>query len=153
MPELYFEDISVGNVWEMSTYELSKDEIVEFAERYDPQPFHLDEDAAKESIFGTLIASGWQTACIYIRLLTEGFLDNTSHMAGKRVTDLQWPRPVYPGDTLTGTIEILDRSVSPSNPERGYLDYRVTGSNQADETVFLMDLVGIFGRRPNATRR
>ncbi|MGM0718352.1 MAG: MaoC family dehydratase [Halobacteriota archaeon] len=153
MPELYFEDISVGNVWEMSTYELSKDEIVEFAERYDPQPFHLDEDAAKESIFGTLIASGWQTACIYIRLLTEGFLDNTSHMAGKRVTDLQWPRPVYPEDTLTGTIEILDRSVSPSNPERGYLDYRVTGSNQADETVFLMDLVGIFGRRPNATRR
>ena len=150
MPKLYFEDVSVGTTWELGTYELSKSEIKSFAEQYDPQPFHVDEEAAKESIFETLIASGWQTACIYIRLLTEGFLERTSHMAGKRVSDLQWLHPVYPGDVLTGRIEILDRSVSSSNPERGYLTYRVIGSTQAGEPVFRMDLVGIFGRRSNA---
>jgi acyl dehydratase len=150
MPELYFEDVSVGDTWELGAYELSKAEIKSFAEKYDPQPFHLDEEAAKDSIFGTLIASGWQTACIYIRLLTEGFLEETSHMAGTRVSDLQWIRPVYPGDVLTGRIEILDRSVSSSNPERGYLTYRVLGSTQAGENVFRMDLVGLFGRRANA---
>lgn len=151
MPELYFDDITVGNTWELATYALSLEEILDFAEKYDPQPFHVDEEAAKESIFGTLIASGWQTACVYIRLLTEGFLEKTSHMAGMRVSDLRWISPVYPGDVLSGTIEILDRSVSESKPERGYLEYRVVGTNQDDEVVFQMDLVGLFGRRTSGS--
>jgi acyl dehydratase len=147
MSQLYFEDLSIGTTRELGTYEITREEIFEFAEQYDPQPFHLDETAAEESIFGELIASGWQTASIYIRLLTEGFIEDTSHLAGKRVSDLRWLQPVRPGDTLSGTVEILDKSASDSHPERGYVDYRVVGSNQNDETILRMDLHGVFGRR------
>ena len=150
MPTLYFEDLTPGSTWELGTYEVDRDEIVEFAEQYDPQPFHLDETAAADSIFGELVASGWHTASVYIRLLTLDFLEDTSLLAGKRVSNLHWKRPVRPGDTLSGRVEILDTSPSDTRPARGYVDYRIVGTNGADELVLQMDLHGLFGRRPTA---
>lgn len=147
MDRHHLEDIHEGDRWDLDKYHLTREEIVEFAEKYDPQPFHLDEEAARQSIFGELIASGWQTACIYIRLLTEGFLEETSHLAGKRVTELQWTHPVYPDDVLTGTVKILDTWPSSSDSSRGYVEYRIAGTNQDGESILRMELVGIFGRR------
>jgi acyl dehydratase len=151
MPRLYLEDFTEGDRWELGEYEMSREEIVSFAERYDPQPFHVDEAAARESIFGELVASGWHTASVCIRLLTVDFLEETSHLVGKRVTDLRWLQPVRPGDRLSGHVEILGTTPSRSAPERGYLDYRLHGTTGDDETVLRMDLHGIFGCRPSAT--
>ncbi len=147
----YFEDIDVGDVYEPDDrYEVTATEIVEFAERYDPQPFHLDEEAAAESLFGSLAASGWHTAAMCMRLLVDSVLDEAS-MGARGIDELRWPRPVHPGDTLRIELEILEKRPSESRPEIGHVRTKLTGYNQDDEVVIEWIALGMFRRRADET--
>lgn len=147
----YFEDFEAGDVYEPDgRYEVTKAEIVEFAERYDPQPFHLDEAAAEDSLFGSLAASGWHTASMCMRLFADGFLDEAS-MGARGIDELRWNRPVHPGDTLRIEVEILDKRPSESRPEMGHVRTRLTGYNQDDEAVVEWIALGMFRRRNEET--
>jgi acyl dehydratase len=143
----YFEDFEVGDVYEPDArYEVTRDEIVEFAERYDPQRFHLDEDAAEESLFGSLAASGWHTTAMCMRLLVDGVLDEAS-MGARGIDEIRWNRPVHPGDTLRIEVEVLDKRPSESRPEIGHVRTRLVGYNQDDEAVVEWVALGMFRRR------
>ena len=131
---LYLEDLAVGQRFVTATYELNAEEIMEFARKYDPQPFHLNEAAAKESLFEGLAASGWHTAAISMRLFVEGgpkFAGGLIGVSG----ELTWPRPTRPGDTLHVVTEILEVTPSKSRPDCGMVTVRNTTLNQNGETV------------------
>lgn len=146
----YYEDIEVGSVHELGSTSVSREEIVEFAERYDPQPFHVDEDAAADSIYGGLIASGWQTAGLVMRLLVEEHLNDHASMGARGVDELRWRRPVRPGDTLAARLEILDKRLSESRPRLGHVDSRVTAENGDGEEVISWVGLGLYERRSAA---
>src|SRR5690242_11639548 len=99
---LYFEDMKPGDKMELGTYTVTREEILEFANKFDPQPFHINEDAAKKSMFGGLIASGWHTASICMRLYVDAILSKSMSLGSPGVDELRWKRPVRPGDVLTG---------------------------------------------------
>ena len=143
----YYEDIDIGDTREFGAYEVTSEEIVEFAEQYDPQPFHTDEEAASESAFGELVASGWHTASICMRLLVEGALEEQAAMGARGVDELRWRRPVTPGDVLSVRTEVLDKRVSESDPRRGYVDTLLEGQNQDDEVVISWIGLGMIERR------
>jgi acyl dehydratase len=116
MTERYFEDFAAGQRFETGAYTLEAEELFEFARRYDPQPFHLDADAAARSLFRGLAASGWQTAALTIKLLVESDLKIAGGIVGRVIETLEWPQPVRAGDTLTVRSEVLDVSNSRSRP-------------------------------------
>ena len=123
----YFEDLEVGATYEVGDYTVTKAEIVEFAEQFDPQPFHVDEEAARESMFGELVASGLHTLCLSVRLFVTRFVlpeeDGLANMGGLGMDDLRWHHPVRPGDTLRLRIEVADKTPSDSRDDRGYVDF------------------------------
>jgi len=123
----YFEDIAVGDTQVHGTYDVTAAEIVEFAEQYDPQPFHTDPEAATESAFGELVASGWHTASMCMRLYVDGILTDRAGMGARGVDELRWRQPVRPGDELRIETEVLDKRTSESDPRRGYVDERLEG--------------------------
>jgi acyl dehydratase len=145
----YFEDVEVGEVHEFGEYHVTETEVVEFAERYDPQPFHVDAEAAEESMFGELVASGWHTASMSMRMLVEGPDDEEewASMGSPGVDELRWHRPVKPGDTLSLRTEVLEKRPSESRDNRGYVTSRLETYNGDDELV--MSWVGntIYERR------
>ncbi|ADB61200.1 MaoC domain protein dehydratase [Haloterrigena turkmenica DSM 5511] len=143
----YYEDIEIGDTQECGEYTVTKEEILEFAEQYDPQPFHTDEEAAAESAFGELVASGWHTASICMRLLVDGSIRDQASMGARGVDELRWKRPVRPGDTLSVRTEVVDKRVSESDPKRGYVDSRLEGINQNDEVVISWIGLGMVERR------
>ena len=144
----YFEDLETGDVYEPDgRYEFDAANIKEFAEQYDPQPFHLDEEAAEESIFGGLAASGWHTAAACMRLLVDGFLDPETSMGASGVEELRWIKPVHPGDTLRVEVEVLDKRPSESRPEMGHVRSKLTGYNQHDDAVIEWVGDGMYRRR------
>lgn len=104
----YFEDLTPGLSMEIGTYKVSEEEIIEFAQKYDPQPFHVDREAAKESMFGGIIASGWHTASIGMRLYVDRILNNSTSLGSPGVDELRWKRPVRPGDVLSGKFTIIE---------------------------------------------
>ncbi len=131
----FYEDIEIGDTEEFGEYHVTKDEIVEFAEQYDPQPFHTDETAAEDSAFGQLVASGWHTASICMRLLVDGPMQDRAGMGARGVDELRWHQPVTPGDTLSIRTEVLEKRVSESDPTRGYVDTKLEGINQDGDVV------------------
>ena len=143
----YYEDIDVGETNEFGEYHVTKDEILEFAERYDPQPFHTDEDAAEESAFGELVASGWHTAAICMRMLADGPIEGRASMGARGVDELRWKRPVKPGDTLSIRTEVIDKRASESDPKRGYVDSQLEGINQNGDVVISWIGLGMIERR------
>ncbi|ELY72339.1 MaoC family dehydratase [Natrinema pallidum] len=145
----YFEDIEVGSTEEFGEYHVTKAEITEFAEQYDPQPFHTDEDAASESAFGELVASGWHTAAISMRLLVDNYLEEQAGMGGRSADELRWERPVTPGETLSLRLEVVDKHCSERDPQRGYVDNYVEVVNQDDEVVLSYTVTGMIERRKN----
>lgn len=142
----FYEDISVGDTRSSDGYRVSKAEIVEFGETYDPQPFHTDEDAAEDTVFGGLVASGWQTAAICMRLHVQSS-DDTATQAGLGVDDLRWHRPLRPGDELRLRTEILDKRPSESDPGRGIVTTRHEGLNQDDDLVISYEATAMVQRR------
>lgn len=133
--ERYFEDFRPGEVIEFGDYLVTEEEIVEFARRYDPQPFHVDRKAAAESIYGGLIASGWMTGSIMMRLLVDHFIAPTSSMGSPGVDEVRWSRPVRPGDRLHVRVTIVDTKRSQSKPDRGIVQVQQEMINQQGDTV------------------
>jgi len=143
----YYEDIEVGETREFGEYHVTKEGIIEFAEQYDPQPFHTDEEAAAESAFGGLVASGWHTAAMCMRMLADGPIQERAGMGARGVDELRWRNPVTPGDTLHLRTEIVDKRVSESDPRRGYVDSYMEGFTQDDEVVISWIGLGMVERR------
>lgn len=123
---LYFEDLTVGDRYEAGEYTIEKDEIITFAEQFDPQPFHIDEEAAKDSMFGELVASGLHTLCLSVRLFITEFVNaenGLENMGGIGMDDLRWHEPVRPGDTLRIELEVAEKTPSESRDDRGYVEF------------------------------
>ena len=144
---LYWEDMQPGQVRELGTTSASADEIKEFAAKYDPQPFHLDEEAAKDSHFGGLVASGWQTACLAMRLTVDNMMRNSSSQGSPGLESLKWLKPVYPGDRLSLRHTILESRPLKSRPDTGLVRSRWEMFNQQGDKVLEMEGYGMFGRR------
>jgi len=141
----YLEDLAAGERYAGGTATIDPAAIKAFAAAFDPQPFHLDETAAKASIFGRLVASGWHTMAVTMRLLVEGELRSLWGLVGLGADELRWPRPVVPGDTLSVEWEVRPSS---SKPDRGIARLRVTTRNQRGETVLTLITTILLPRRP-----
>jgi acyl dehydratase len=135
MTKRYLEDFAVGQVFRTGRKRVDKDEIFAFAKQYDPQPFHLDEAAARQSPFAGLAASGWHTAALTMRLLVDGEFKPAGGILGVGFDELSWPRAVRPGDELYVKSEVLEVRPSKSRPDRGMIRVRNTTFNQNDEPV------------------
>jgi len=147
MDKLYLDDFKPGDVIECGSVTITEPEIVEFATKYDPQSFHVDAEAAKESFFGGLIASGWQTASLAMRLLVDGYIHRSASMGSPGVDELRWLKPVRPGDTLTVRVNVEEVRPSTSKPDRGVLRSTTEVLNQHGEVVMTMKGMGMFKRR------
>ena len=144
----YYEDLEAGDTYALeSRYEVDREEITAFAEQYDPQPFHLEEAAAADSVFGGLIASGWHTAAMCMRLVVDDFLDPETSVGASGVENLEWIEPVRPGDTLRVELEVLETRLSESSPEIGHVRMKLTGYNQDDVAVIEWVSDGMVRRR------
>ena len=151
MTKRYWEDFTVGEVLALgATPPVTDEAIVAFARQYDPQYFHVDPARAKESIFGGLVASGWHTASMVMRLWVDAIVSKTVSMGSPGVEDLRWPAPVRPGDTLTSRAVVLETRASKSRPEMGLVRWRAETSNQRNELVFTMTGTSFIGRRPSS---
>jgi len=143
---LYYEDLQVGDTWSVGNHTVSKDEIIEFGERYDPLPFHTDEEAASNSMFGGLVASGIHTLAVCQRLSTERFYMESSSVAGLGIKEIEYPTPVRPGDTLRVQLEIVAKRPSNKTPDKGIVNVKRVVLNQDDEVVLRMVDVALFGQ-------
>ena len=147
-PWLYWEDFREGQVLEFGAVEDKRDDIVRFAAEFDPQRFHLDEDAARDSLFGGLVASGWHTASMSMRMMWEGYLHRAESLGSPGIESLKWLLPVRPGDTLRMRLTVLESRPLKSRPGIGLVKSRHQVLNERDEVVMEMDGYGMFGRRP-----
>jgi acyl dehydratase len=147
MPEIYLDDLRPGQTFALGRRSVPREEIVEFASAWDPQPFHVDEAAAQASIYGQLIASGWHTACIFMRLFADGLLNRTAAIGSPGLDELRWLKPVYAGDSLDARVEILEVRPSRSRPDRGAARIRCVVSNQRGDEVLTMIATVMFLRR------
>jgi acyl dehydratase len=149
----YYEDLTVGDVFETGGYTVTKEEIVEFAEQFDPQPFHVDEEAAAESMFGELVASGLHTLCLSVRLFVTDVVqgeNGVANMGGLGMDDLRWHEPVRPGETLRVRVEVLEKTPSESRSDRGYVTFG--RSVVVDDATVLSITSSNVVRRRDATR-
>jgi acyl dehydratase len=147
----YFEDMQVGLRFRSAPATVTQERIKSFAAEFDPQPFHLDEDAARASLFGGLAASGWHTAAIVMRLIVDSDLRPAGGTIGAGVEEIRWPRAVRPGDVLHVEGEVIDMRTSRSRPELGIVKIRVTALNQAGEPVQVSTPVLMVRRRDAGT--
>ncbi len=131
----HFEDFVVGQVFDSGRLRVDKDAIVAFAREFDPQPYHLDEEAARNLVFGGLVASGWHTAALTMRLLVDSEFRPAGGILGVGFDELSWPRPVRPGDELRVRSEVLEVQPSKSRPDRGMIITRNTTFNHNNEAV------------------
>lgn len=145
---LYFEDFPVGSTREAQGPTLTEESIIAFAQEYDPQYFHTDPVRARESIFGGLIASGWQTAALCMRLMCDAYISQTDNLGSPGMQDLKWLIPVRPGDSVRLRMTVREARVSNSKPDRGLLLQLFEVFNQRDEKVMEMTGWGYMKRRP-----
>ncbi len=146
MPELTFEDFTPGRVFDLGTTVVDRDEMIAFARRFDPQPFHLDESAAAASIYGGLTASGWFTVGLWMRAYADGVLNRARSLGSPGGEEIGWPAPVFAGDELRASMEVLGARRSRSRPELGLV--RLRGStHRGDVLVLHTTFTGMFGAR------
>lgn len=144
----YFEDFTPGRVFELGAVDVTEDEIVEFASRYDPQPFHIDPEAAAETMFGGIIASGWHTCSMCMRLLVDGLLSGSASLGSPGMEQIRWTAPVRPGDRLTARSTVEEVRPSTSKPDRGTVTLLTEMTNQDGVVVMTMRGMGMYARRP-----
>ncbi len=142
-----YEDIDVGEHHESRRRTVTRAEIVEFAEEFDPQPFHVDEAAGRESVFGGLVASGFHTLSLCSKLATEAFLSNVRMVGGRSFSNVEIFAAVRPDDELYTQVEVVEKSLPSSHPKYGHLELDVTGRNQDDDQVANLGLQPIVARR------
>lgn len=148
MAKRYLEDFTVGQIFGSGRLKVDTEQIKAFAAEFDPQPFHLDENAAQETIFRGLAASGWHTAALTMRLLVESEIEPAGGIVGAGFDEFRWPRPVRPGDALRIESEILEVRPSRSRPDRGLIKARTTTLNQNEEVVQVTIGTFVVPRRP-----
>ncbi len=147
----YFEDVEIGRIAKFGHYVVDRDEVIDFARRYDPQPFHLSEEAAAKTHFGRLSASGWHTCAMTMSMIVENFReDQEAGLGSPGIDELRWLRPVYPGDTLRCESEVLEKRASASRPEMGLYKTRTNVFNQDDVMVMTFVSNGMIRTRPSA---
>jgi acyl dehydratase len=144
----YFEDVEVGETTRFGRYEVTREEIIEYARQFDPQPFHLDEEAARASMFGGLIASGWHTGAMFIRMVCDGMVPTAATSGSMGFDDLRWLKPVRPGDVLSVDSVVREKIESRSRPDRGTVKIESRVSNQRGEVVMSLVSLVIYLRRP-----
>jgi acyl dehydratase len=148
---IYFEDLEIGRVTEFGSYDVTREEVLEFARKYDPQPFHLSDQEAAKTHFGRLAASGWHTAAMTMAVIARHVVDHEQAGLGSPgIDELRWKKPVYPGDTLNVRGEILEKTPSRSRPEMGSFRTRTTVTNQNGETVMTFISIVLITRRPSS---
>jgi acyl dehydratase len=147
-PQRYWEDYQVGAKFELGSKTMTKEEIIDFATKFDPQPFHTDEAAAKKSFFGGLIASGWHTCSECMRLMVDSYLSPGTSLGSPGLDEIRWLKPVYAGDTISARIVIEDKRPSRSKSDIGSVFNRYEVHNQKGELVMTMKGIGIIRRRP-----
>ncbi len=140
----YFEDYVAGDVHEFGCIEVQEEEIVSFARRFDPQPFHTDLEAAKQSVYHGLIASGWHTASLTMRLLVDHYVSHVASLGSPGVDELRWLKPVRPGDILSIRVLVLETTRSRSKPDQGTVRSFVEVMNQSREIVMTMRGAGMM---------
>ena len=145
---MWWEDFKVGDSADIGSHRFTEDEIIAFARQFDPQPFHTDPQAAARGAFGGLIASGWHTCAIAMRLMVENYVSRTVSLGSPGVDEIRWLKPVRPGDTLTYRRTVLESRASTSRPGVGLVKQRWKALNQRGELVLSMEGWGMFGRRP-----
>lgn len=147
---LRFEDLSVGQTFDLGSHTVTAAEIIEFAEQWDPLPFHLDPDEAEETIHGELIASGYHTLCLANRHVVRHFRQEAAAVVGIGIDELRWHDPLRPGDTVTFELEVLEKRPSESWPEVGVVRERTTGRVDGDP-IITYEAPGFVGRRDGPT--
>ncbi|HEV2596639.1 MAG TPA: MaoC family dehydratase [Sphingomicrobium sp.] len=148
---IYFEDLQAGTTTDFGSYEVTREEVLEFARKYDPQPFHLSDAEAAKTHFGRLAASGWHTAAMTMAVIARHVVNQEQAGLGSPgIDELRWKKPVYPGDTLHVRGEILETTPSRSRPERGSFRTQTTVTNQHGEVVMTFVSIVMIRRRPTA---
>lgn len=146
---IYFEDIEVGRETEFGRYEVTREEVLEFARKYDPQPFHLSDEAAAKTHFGRLAASGWHTCAMTMAVIARAVVrDEQAGLGSPGVDELRWLKPVYPGDTLRVTGRIVEKTPSRSKPDLGSFRTETTVTNQDGVPVMRFTSIVLIRRRP-----
>ncbi len=141
---LSYQDIEVGRVFQLEPYEVSKEEIIDFAKEFDPQSFHLSEEAGKNTHAGGLIASGWHTSSILMRMVCESWLNNSTSQGAPGIKEMRWKTPVRPGDILSGTSRVLSKRISASRPGLGIFEALHQLTNQRGEIVIALENTGMM---------
>lgn len=144
---IFWEDFEVGERAEMGRHTFTEAEILDFGRRFDPQPFHVDPEAARRSAFGGLVASGWHTCAVGMRLMVESYMRESKSLGSPGIDNVRWLKPVRPGDTLTYRREVLESRASASRRDVGLVKQRWEAANQSGELVLTMEGWGMFARR------
>jgi acyl dehydratase len=146
---IYFEDLEVGAETEFGSYEVTREEVIEFATKYDPQPFHLSDEAAAKTHFGRIAASGWHTTAMTMAVIARYVVgDEQAGLGSPGIDELRWLKPVYPGDTLTVRGKIIEKTPSRSKPDIGSFRTQTTVTNQDDVPVMRFTSIVLMRRRP-----
>jgi acyl dehydratase len=145
---IYFEDVQVGETQRFGRYEVTRDEIIEYARQFDPQPFHMDEAAAKASMFGGLIASGWHTGAMLIRMINDHAIPGAATTGALGFDDLKWLKPVRPGDVLSVETRVIDKIESRSRSEIGVVKIESQVLDQRAEVKMSLISLVLYRRRP-----
>ncbi len=143
----WFEDFPAGMAVEIAGPTLTRESILEYARRYDPQPFHVDEEAGKRSMYGGLIASGWHTVSLAMRMICDAYLLDAASLGSPGVNEVRWLKPVRPGDTIRLRMTVIEAKPSRSKPDRGTVLHRWEVLNQQGDAVMTMEGYGMFRRR------
>jgi acyl dehydratase len=148
--DYWWEDFAVGSAWRYGPYSVTRDEVLDFARRYDPQPFHLDDAAAEASLFKKLSASGWHTCAMTMRMMCDGYLLRTASLGSPGLDNIKWHQPVYPGDVLHGAATVVEARPMNSKPHVGLIRLVYETRNQDDAVVLTMQGWGMTRRRDAA---
>lgn len=144
----YFEDYVAGAVHEFGAIPVDEQEVIDFGKRYVPLSYHTDKEAAKKSLYGGVIASGWHTAALMMRVYTENYLSSVANLGSPGGDELRWPKPVFPGDTLSVQATVMETRRSDSRPDRGIVRTFIEVLNQKSEVVMSMKMVNFVSCRP-----
>ena len=149
VPMIYFEDLEIGKSAVFGTYDVTREEVLEFAQKYDPQPFHLSDEEAAKTHFGRIAASGWHTAAMVMAVIARRVVnEKQAGLGSPGIDELRWKKPVYPGDTLTVSGEILEKTPSRSRPDIGSFRTKTTVTNQNGDEVMTFISIVLIRRRP-----
>ena len=144
---LTFDDMEIGRIFALGPKTVTEEEITAFAAKFDPQPFHLDPASPQAELTGGLIASGWHTCSIFMRMMCDSYLLNSTSLGSSGLDEVRWLRPVRPNDTLKGTAKVVKKRVSKSRPEMGIVHFNYELTNQNDEPIMTIVGTGLIGTR------